>query len=99
MFSLPLRRVEQMPQTKNGPQVDRFLCICIQEQADYLQRPRREPVVMTLLQSFLLTFFSALLAIVESVSVSLTDAQPLKPNTTTGNSIAIHFFSISFIPD
>ncbi|ABK46541.1 hypothetical protein Shewana3_0298 [Shewanella sp. ANA-3] len=88
-----------MPQTKNGPQVDRFLCRCKQNQADYLQRPMREPVLVTLSQSFLVTFFSALLATVESVSVSFTDAQPLKPNTATGNSIAIHFFSILFIPD
>ncbi|WP_235056982.1 hypothetical protein [Shewanella decolorationis] len=50
-------------------------------------------MVVTLSQSFLVTFFSALLATVESVSVSLTDAQPLKPSTATGNSIAIHFLA------
>lgn len=66
---------------------------------NYLQRPRRDPVLVTLLQSFLVTLFSLLLAAVESTPVSLTDAQPLKLNTATGNSIAIHFFSMFFIPD
>ncbi|WP_175427338.1 hypothetical protein [Shewanella colwelliana] len=63
-----------------------------------MQRLMFEPVALTLVHS-LVVFFAALLLATESASVSLVEAQPLKPRTATGISTTIHFFSIVYIPD